>query len=76
MVGTSQVYSAQRRIKTTKSPGPDNIPNKILKTFAFEFAPVILIWHLQFLTLLQGISRPPEKIKTIICGTNPENISF
>jgi hypothetical protein len=30
-----------RKIKTTKSPGPDMFPNKILKTFAFELAPVI-----------------------------------
>ncbi|CAB4013642.1 Hypothetical predicted protein [Paramuricea clavata] len=29
------------KIKTTKSPGPDMFPNKILKTFAFELAPVI-----------------------------------
>ena len=28
-------------IKTNKSPGPDLIPNKILKMFAFELAPVI-----------------------------------
>jgi hypothetical protein len=30
-----------RKIKTNKSPGPDLIPNKILKMFAFELAPVI-----------------------------------
>ncbi|CAB4001415.1 Hypothetical predicted protein [Paramuricea clavata] len=29
------------KIKTTKSPGPDMFPNKILKTFAFELAAVI-----------------------------------
>jgi hypothetical protein len=30
-----------RKIKTTKSLGPDMFPNKILRTFAFELAPVI-----------------------------------
>ena len=41
LVNTSQVQSTLRRITTTKSPGPDKIPNIILNTFAFEFAPVI-----------------------------------
>jgi hypothetical protein len=38
---TGQVDQALRKIKTNKSPGPDLIPNKILKMFAFELAPVI-----------------------------------
>ena len=33
LVHTGKVYSTLRHIKVTKSPGPDNIPNKILKTF-------------------------------------------
>jgi hypothetical protein len=41
LVDTGKVYSTLRRIKVTKSPGPDNIPNKSLKTFAFELAPVV-----------------------------------
>ena len=41
LVTIGQVYSELRRIKTTKSPGPDMIPNKILKMLAFELAPVI-----------------------------------
>ena len=41
LVDTGKVYSTLRHIKVTKSPGPDNIPNKILKTFAFELAPVV-----------------------------------
>ena len=41
LVDTGQVYQALRKIKTNKSPGPDLIPNKILKMFAFELAPVI-----------------------------------
>jgi hypothetical protein len=38
---TGWVFPALRGIITAKSPVPDNIPNKILKTFAFELAPVI-----------------------------------
>ncbi|CAB4039767.1 Hypothetical predicted protein [Paramuricea clavata] len=34
-VNPGQVYPALRRIKTTKSQGPDGIPNKALKTFPF-----------------------------------------
>ena len=41
LVHIGQVFSDLKRLKTTKSPCPDMIPNKILKTFAFEFAPVI-----------------------------------
>jgi hypothetical protein len=37
----------------TKSPGPDRIPNRILKIFAFEFAPVIT--DIYNASLLQGI---------------------
>ena len=36
MINTGQVYSALRRIKTTKSQGPDGIPNKVLKDFCFR----------------------------------------
>ena len=36
-----QVYSALRRMQTTKSQGPHGIPNKVLKTFAFKLAPVL-----------------------------------
>ena len=41
LIGESEVYSALRRLKTSKSPGPDGIPNKLLKNFALELAPVI-----------------------------------
>ena len=41
LVDAQQIYRKLRKIKTTKSPGPDMFPNKILKTFAFELAPVI-----------------------------------
>jgi hypothetical protein len=35
------VYNELRIIRINKSPGPDKIPNKILKVFAYELAPVI-----------------------------------
>ncbi|CAB4013539.1 RNA-directed DNA polymerase from mobile element jockey [Paramuricea clavata] len=41
LVDAQQIYMKLSKIKTTKSPGPDMFPNKILKTFAFELAPVI-----------------------------------
>ena len=41
LVSTSSVLAALQRIKQSKSCGPDLIPNKILKTFAFELAPVV-----------------------------------
>ena len=37
----TQVYKKFREIKTTKSPGPDMLPNKILRIFASELAPII-----------------------------------
>ena len=41
LIGESEVYSALRRLKTCKSPGPDGIPNKLLTIFALDLAPVI-----------------------------------
>ena len=41
LVSTDSVLVALQRIKLSKSCGPDLIPNKILKTFAFEQAPVV-----------------------------------
>ena len=59
MVNPGQVYSALRRIKTTKSQGPDGIPNKVLKTFAFELAPILS--DIYNSSMLQGTF--PEKLK-------------
>ena len=41
LVNTQQVYKKLREIKTTKCPGPDMLPNKILRIFACELAPII-----------------------------------
>ena len=37
---TEEVYQSLPSIDTTKAVGPDDIPNKLLKNFSFELAPV------------------------------------
>ena len=59
LVDTGKVFSALRHIKTNKSPGPDNFPNKLLKLFAFELAPVIT--DIYNATMLQG--NFPQQLK-------------
>ena len=41
LVSTGEAYESLRSLNTRKAPGPDGIPNQILKEFAFELAPVI-----------------------------------
>ena len=67
-VNIGQVYSELRRLKTTMSPGPDRIPNKILKIFAFEFAPVIT--DIYNASLLQGVF--PDQLKRSIVVPIPK----
>ena len=59
LVHIGQVFLELKRLKTTKSPGPNMIPNKILKTFAFEFAPVIT--DIFNISIKQGIF--PDQLK-------------
>ena len=59
LVDIGNVSSALRLIKTTKSPGPDNFCNKLLKIFAFELAPVIT--DIYNATMLQG--NFPQQVK-------------
>ena len=40
-VSRSEVYHSLSTLNTAKAVGPDNIPNKLLKDFALELAPVI-----------------------------------
>ena len=40
-VSTGEAYKSLCRVKIGKASGPDGIPNIVLKTFAFELAPVI-----------------------------------
>lgn len=41
LVDSRKVYIALKKIKCHKSLGPDNIPNRILRDFAFELSPVL-----------------------------------
>ena len=41
LVSVDDCFNELRSIKLNKSPGPDIIPNKILKEFAYELSPVI-----------------------------------
>ena len=59
LVSTSSVLAALQRIKQSKSCGPDLIPNKILKTFAFELAPVVC--DIYNTSMRQGIF--PQQLK-------------
>ena len=68
LVNIGQVYSVLRRLKTTKSPGPDGIPNRILKTFAFEFSPVIM--DIYNTSVVQGVF--PDRLKRSIVVPIPK----
>ena len=59
VVDFGKVYSTLKHIKTTKSPGPDKIPNKILKTFALELAPIVT--HIYNASMLQRTF--PQQLK-------------
>ena len=41
LVTEREVFKALASLQTSKAIGPDNIPNRILKEFALELAPVI-----------------------------------
>ena len=53
LIDANQVYNELRKIRINKSPGPDMIPNKILKVFAYELAPVIT--DIYNSTIVQGV---------------------
>ena len=40
LVSTGEAYKSLHSLNTRKAPGPDDIPNLILKTFPFKLAPV------------------------------------
>ena len=61
LVDTQQVYKKLREIKTTKSPGPDMLPNKILRIFACELAP-IYHGHIQLIYDAKCLPEGLEKI--------------
>ena len=53
LVDSRTAFKALREIKTRKSSGPDCIPSKVLKLFAFELEPVIT--DLYNTSLVQGV---------------------
>ncbi len=68
LVDIGKVSSTLRHIKTTKSPGPDNFPNKLLKIFAFELAPVIT--DIYNVSMLQG--KFPQQLKRALVVPIPK----
>ena len=68
LVNTQQVYRRLREIKTTKSPGPDMLPNKILKIFACELAPIIA--DIYNSSMMQGVF--PKALKRSIVVPVPK----
>lgn len=70
LVEPGRVYRALRQINTNKSPGPDLIPNQILKMFAFEFAPVIA--DVYNASLSQGVY--PHQLKLSIVRPIPKEL--
>ena len=68
LVNTQQVYKKLHEIKTIKSPGPDMLPNKILKIFASELAPIIADIYNSF--MMQGIF--PKALKRSIVVPVPK----
>ena len=69
-VNIGQVYHALRKTRTNKSPGPDSIPNIILKMLAFELAPVIA--YVYNSSLLQGVY--PQHLKFYIVRPIPKEL--
>ena len=67
LVNYSQVYTPLRQIKTSKSPGPDMIPNKLLKMFACEFAPALADIYV---SMQQGVF--PQRLKRAIVRPIPK----
>ncbi len=63
-VTRSQVWKELARIKSHKAPGPDNLPNKLLRVFAFEISePVCNIINT---SLSEGVVPTQWKCATIV----------
>ena len=67
-VDACQVYKELQKIKVSKSPGPDQIPNKIVKLFAFELAAVIA--DICNASIVQGVF--PSQLKRSIIRPIPK----
>ena len=68
LVDTQKVYKKLREIKTRKSPSPDMLPNKILRIFACELAPIIT--DIYNSSMMQGVF--PKALKRSIAVAVPK----
>ena len=68
LVDTHKAYRALKEVKCHKSVGPDEIPNRILRDFAFELSPMVS--DIYNSTLRQG--RIPELLKSSIVSPIPK----
>ena len=59
LVFESQCYRDLRAVKCSKSSGPDQIPNRLLKEFAKELAPVVC--NIYNTSIIQGVVPLPLK---------------
>ena len=64
LVDTGMVYKALRGIKSNKSGGPDPIPGKVWKEFAFELSPVIT--NIYNASMVQGYVPVPLKQSQVV----------
>ena len=62
LVSSNEVFCDLSRIKTRSAIGPDGIPNRVLKDFAFELAPVLADVYNS--SMKQGVF--PEQLKASI----------
>ncbi|XP_048579007.1 uncharacterized protein LOC116611253 [Nematostella vectensis] len=68
LVTDEKAYKALRSIKSNKSPGPDQVPSRVWKEFAFELAPIVS--DLYNSSLREG--RVPEILKTSLVIPTPK----
>ena len=68
LVDVNKTYRALRQIKLNKSPGPDIVPNKIWKEFAWELAPVLS--DIYNTSLRQGLV--PSQLKESLVRSIPK----
>ncbi|CAB3998507.1 Hypothetical predicted protein [Paramuricea clavata] len=68
LVSSNEVFCDLSHIKSRSAIGPDGIPNRVLKDFAFELAPVLAVIYNS--SMKQGIF--PEQLKASIAIPLPK----
>ena len=68
LVSSNEVFCDLSRIKTRSAIGPDGIPNRVVKDFAFELAPVLA--DIYNSSMKQGVF--PEQLKASIAIPLPK----